>query len=79
MLKILYEDDPNLPLICLPLLVYHPTQILLGGLLVPHLRSYLKRKDSGWENTSGIHKTLFLKQEKFINEVPYYQSWFGIL
>ena len=52
MLSIMYEDDPNLPLICLPLLVYHPTQILLGGLLVPYLRRYLKRKDTGWEKKS---------------------------
>ncbi len=43
-LNVLYADSPDLPLICLPLLAYHPTQIMLGGLLAPYYRDYIRRK-----------------------------------
>lgn len=45
-LRILYDGSPDLGAVCLPLLVYHPTQILLGGFLVPHFKSYISRKTS---------------------------------
>jgi len=32
--------------VCLPILVYHPTQILLGSLLVPFFNSFVRRKTS---------------------------------
>ena len=41
MLKILFEDSPHLAALSLPLLIYHPTQILLGGLLAPYLKSLI--------------------------------------
>lgn len=41
MLKIIYSGYAHLSLISIPLLVYHPTQILLGGLLVPIVRSWM--------------------------------------
>ena len=42
-LKIVFGDSPNLSAFTLPLLVYHPTQILLGGFLVPFLQDWIKR------------------------------------
>eukprot|EP00730_Choanoeca_flexa_P006482 TRINITY_DN12161_c1_g2_i3.p1 TRINITY_DN12161_c1_g2~~TRINITY_DN12161_c1_g2_i3.p1 ORF type:complete len:380 (+),score=47.51 TRINITY_DN12161_c1_g2_i3:65-1204(+) len=45
MLNIVFAGSPELSLISLPLLVYHPTQILLGGLLVPTVRSWLTKAD----------------------------------
>ncbi|XP_060586373.1 sodium/bile acid cotransporter 7-like isoform X2 [Ruditapes philippinarum] len=40
-IKIIFADSASLSLITIPLLVYHPTQILLGGLLVPSVRSWM--------------------------------------
>eukprot|EP00045_Choanoeca_perplexa_P007563 m.69396 g.69396 ORF g.69396 m.69396 type:complete len:403 (+) comp14123_c0_seq1:736-1944(+) len=45
MLNIVFAGSPELSLISLPLLVYHPTQILIGGLLVPTVRGWLNSKD----------------------------------
>lgn len=41
-LKILYQEDPQLAEISFPLLVYHPMQILLGSLLLSRLRKWIK-------------------------------------
>jgi len=41
MLRILYGGYAHLSTISLPLLVYHPTQIIMGGLLVAHLQDWL--------------------------------------
>ena len=40
-LKIVYEGDPHLSVMSIPLLIYHPTQILLGGLIVPSVRGWM--------------------------------------
>ncbi|XP_041358515.1 sodium/bile acid cotransporter 7-A-like isoform X2 [Gigantopelta aegis] len=40
-IKIIFGGYDGLSVITIPLLVYHPTQILLGGLLVPTIRSWL--------------------------------------
>ena len=47
MAKIVFEGDPELPLISLPLLIWHPTQILLGGLLVPSVTVWIRRGGGG--------------------------------
>lgn len=41
MVKIVFAANPNLSTLTVPLLVYHPTQILLGGFLVPFLQSWI--------------------------------------
>jgi len=46
MLNIVFAGSPELSLISLPLLVYHPTQILIGGLLVPTVRTWLNSKET---------------------------------
>lgn len=46
MLKIVFAGHPSLSLISLPLLVYHPTQILFGGMLVPGIRSWMETAES---------------------------------
>ena len=40
-LKIIFNNSPQLSSISLPLLVYHPTQILLGSTLVPWLQQWV--------------------------------------
>eukprot|EP00111_Clytia_hemisphaerica_P009372 TCONS_00027503-protein len=44
-LKIIYAGDAILPFISIPLLIYHPTQILLGSVLVPFVKSWLLSTD----------------------------------
>lgn len=41
MLKIVFEGYEQLSLISVPLLIYHPAQILLGSVLVPTIRSWM--------------------------------------
>lgn len=41
MLKIVFEGYEHLSLISVPLLIYHPAQILLGSVLVPTIRSWM--------------------------------------
>uniref|UniRef100_A0A674N2L3 Sodium/bile acid cotransporter n=1 Tax=Takifugu rubripes TaxID=31033 RepID=A0A674N2L3_TAKRU len=41
MLKIVFEGYEHLSLISVPLLIYHPSQILLGSILVPTIRSWM--------------------------------------
>lgn len=50
MLKIIFGQMENISSLSLPLLVYHPTQILLGSALVPWLQSWIK---NGPEAASG--------------------------
>uniref|UniRef100_A0A4W4DR34 Sodium/bile acid cotransporter n=1 Tax=Electrophorus electricus TaxID=8005 RepID=A0A4W4DR34_ELEEL len=41
MLKIVFEGYEHLSLISVPLLIYHPAQILLGSVLVPTIRAWM--------------------------------------
>ncbi|XP_018611784.1 sodium/bile acid cotransporter 7 isoform X1 [Scleropages formosus] len=41
MLKIVFEGFEHLSLISVPLLIYHPAQILLGSVLVPTIKSWM--------------------------------------
>uniref|UniRef100_A0A8C7YVI5 Sodium/bile acid cotransporter n=1 Tax=Oryzias sinensis TaxID=183150 RepID=A0A8C7YVI5_9TELE len=41
MLKIVFEGYEHLSLISVPLLIYHPAQILLGSVLVPTIRNWM--------------------------------------
>nr|XP_002131347.1 sodium/bile acid cotransporter 7 [Ciona intestinalis] len=43
MIKIIYLGSPYLSLLTIPLLIYHPTQMLLGGVLVQSVRSWMHR------------------------------------
>jgi solute carrier family 10 (sodium/bile acid cotransporter), member 7 len=38
----IYEGDPQLGLYALPLLIWHPMQLVIGTLLTPHLARYVK-------------------------------------
>eukprot|EP00729_Bicosta_minor_P011916 gene11916-12559_t len=53
MLKIVFADNPLLSVLCLPLLAYHPTQIMLGGLLVPTMKGWLDKADPDRRSSSS--------------------------
>lgn len=45
MIKIIFEGNPQISQISLPLLIYHPMQIILGSVLVPSLKNWLLDDD----------------------------------
>lgn len=45
-LRIMFHGFSHLSQISLPLLVYHPTQIILGGLLVSQLKDWVRSQRS---------------------------------
>jgi len=45
MIKIIYVGSEYLSYLSIPLLIYHPTQMLIGGLLVPSLKSWMIQKE----------------------------------
>ncbi|XP_056658726.1 sodium/bile acid cotransporter 7 isoform X2 [Monodelphis domestica] len=47
MLKIVFAGHEHLSLISVPLLIYHPAQILLGSLLVPSIKSWMVSRQKG--------------------------------
>ncbi|KAI9179636.1 LRR receptor-like serine/threonine-protein kinase RGI2 [Blastocladiella emersonii ATCC 22665] len=62
LIGIVYRNDPNIGLYSLPLLVYHATQLFIGGWAVPYLRRYveageaasaLARAESGSDGEGG--------------------------
>lgn len=55
MLKIVFEGYEHLSLISVPLLIYHPSQILLGSILVPTIRNWMI-------NRQKVHTHLFLRE-----------------
>jgi len=50
MIKIIFEGNPHVSLISLPLLMYHPSQIMLGSLVVPMAKAWME---------AGRRKTAF--------------------
>ncbi|XP_056299398.1 sodium/bile acid cotransporter 7 isoform X2 [Pseudoliparis swirei] len=45
MLRIVFAGSEQLSLISVPLLIYHPAQILLGSVLVPTIRSWMSSRE----------------------------------
>ena len=42
LLKTIFDGNPNLALILVPLLIYHPLQLVVGSLAVPAFRKYVE-------------------------------------
>lgn len=56
MLKIVFAGHEHLSLISVPLLIYHPVQILLGSVLVPTIKSWMvsRQKVRLWKDLIWI-------------------------
>ncbi|XP_004079654.1 sodium/bile acid cotransporter 7 isoform X3 [Oryzias latipes] len=52
MLKIVFEGYEHLSLISVPLLIYHPAQILLGSVLVPTIRNWMTSQQKVGKSTN---------------------------
>lgn len=52
MLKIVFAGYEHLSLISVPLLIYHPAQILLGSILVPTIRGWMTSRQKVCANTT---------------------------
>lgn len=58
MLKIVFEGYEHLSLISVPLLIYHPAQILLGSVLVPSIRSWMTSRQKVPTKTKQLPRLL---------------------
>lgn len=62
MLKIVFEGYEHLSLISVPLLIYHPAQILLGSVLVPTIRSWMTSRQKVHTHTHTCTLRTMLNQ-----------------
>ena len=56
----IYENDPKLAgLYTLPLLIWHPSQMILGSALVPHLAAGVEKLEGCLENRTSVRTSFF--------------------
>eukprot|EP00978_Attheya_sp_CCMP212_P015091 scaffold38814_cov48-Attheya_sp.AAC.1 len=46
LINAMYEDNPNVGLYTLPLLIWHPMQLVIGSFLAPRLAAFVERKEA---------------------------------
>lgn len=54
MINAIYEDSADIGLYTLPLLIWHPMQLLLGTFLAPRLAEFVKREEDRLGITSSL-------------------------
>lgn len=69
MLKIVFEGYEHLSLISVPLLIYHPAQILLGSVLVPTIRSWMTSRQKVHTRTHARTLRTMLNQTLLLLDV----------
>ncbi|XP_071846608.1 sodium/bile acid cotransporter 7-like [Apostichopus japonicus] len=67
MLKIVFAGYEQLSLISIPLLIYHPTQILLGGLLINSIKEWMEKTQKS-RSIKPRSKSLEVKEEHVVDE-----------
>lgn len=55
MLKIVFEGYKHLSLISVPLLIYHPAQILLGSILLPSIKTWMTARQKVTHTWTATH------------------------
>mmetsp|Transcript_11149 Transcript_11149/g.22224 ORF Transcript_11149/g.22224 Transcript_11149/m.22224 type:complete len:107 (-) Transcript_11149:18-338(-) len=53
LLQAMFDGDDRLGMYSLPLLVWHPSQLVLGSLMVPHLKAWVHKQASAGAQDSG--------------------------
>ncbi|XP_074723524.1 sodium/bile acid cotransporter 7 isoform X4 [Strix uralensis] len=64
MLKIVFAGYEHLSLISVPLLIYHPAQILLGSLLVPTIKSWMVSRQKSTPTRGILHSDRIAVQKQ---------------
>lgn len=59
LINAIYEDDPNIGFYTLPLLIWHPMQLVIGTFLSPRLAKFVKRE----EDRLGVNNAEVVAQE----------------
>mmetsp|Transcript_25535 Transcript_25535/g.53348 ORF Transcript_25535/g.53348 Transcript_25535/m.53348 type:complete len:82 (+) Transcript_25535:833-1078(+) len=53
LINAIYEDNPMVGLYTLPLLVWHPMQLVLGTAVAPRVAAYVERREKELMNQEG--------------------------
>jgi sodium/bile acid cotransporter 7 len=53
LINAIYEDNPSVGFYTLPLLVWHPLQLIIGSFLAPHLRNFVKTNEEQTDIQNG--------------------------
>lgn len=64
MINAIYEEDPKLGLYALPLLVWHPMQLVIGTFLAPRLKSWVEGKVDGGGDEDDTEMQTEFKETK---------------
>lgn len=54
LINLLFKGDPNLSLYLLPILIWHPMQLVVGTLLLPRLTAFVQNETARLEKAGGI-------------------------
>ncbi|XP_066042617.1 sodium/bile acid cotransporter 7 isoform X2 [Chamaea fasciata] len=81
MLKIVFAGYEHLSLISVPLLIYHPAQILLGSLLVPTIKSWMvsRQKRSDKDVFAGTGAGEMSDRATKMSGVPWHKVTSGLM
>lgn len=53
LINAIYESNPNVGLYTLPLLIWHPMQLVVGSFVAPYVAAYVKRREAENEEEDG--------------------------
>jgi sodium/bile acid cotransporter 7 len=56
MINSIYENDPNMGLYALPLLIWHPMQLVIGTIMTPRLVAYIEMEEKRLEDEKEEEK-----------------------
>ena len=54
MINAIYEDNPLVGLYTLPLLIWHPMQLVIGTAIAPRIAEYVKRREEELAAHQGV-------------------------
>ena len=53
LINAIYESNPNVGLYTLPLLIWHPMQLVIGSALAPRIADWVKREEDRLEGENN--------------------------
>jgi len=54
LINAIYEDNPLVGLYTLPLLIWHPMQLVIGTAIAPRIAEYVKRREEELAQQQGV-------------------------